>query len=255
MILRRLTANLKAQNWMAISIEFVIVVVGVFIGTQVSNWNQERLEKRQVAGLVDRLRPALSQLHAQIADEQLYFSTARNYALTALAGWRRDPKVSDAQFVIAAYQGSQVTGFNADNQNFSTLIGADQVRDVEDPQLRTNIGRVLGANFNGFYYQSLLTDYRRHVREIIPNSIQDQVRAHCGDQRARSTALFLPPSCPIQLPPRETAEAAATLRAHPELVKELDYHLSEVASMVGNLRRYDSAITDLMRSIDRQRGH
>ena len=32
MILRRLTENLRAQNWMAISIEFLIVVVGVFIG-------------------------------------------------------------------------------------------------------------------------------------------------------------------------------------------------------------------------------
>ena len=42
MILRRLSANLKAQNWTAIAIEFVIVVAGVFVGTQVSNWNDER---------------------------------------------------------------------------------------------------------------------------------------------------------------------------------------------------------------------
>ena len=30
----------------------------------------------------------------------------------ALAGWRNDPKVSDNDFVIAAYQASQVFGFN-----------------------------------------------------------------------------------------------------------------------------------------------
>lgn len=46
MILRRLTTNLKSQNWTAIAIDFVIVVIGVFLGIQASNWNQSRLEKR-----------------------------------------------------------------------------------------------------------------------------------------------------------------------------------------------------------------
>ena len=58
MFLRRLTANLRAQNWTAIAIEFLIVVLGVFIGTQVSNWNQERLAtvetRRMLAQLVAR---------------------------------------------------------------------------------------------------------------------------------------------------------------------------------------------------------
>lgn len=39
MILRRLTQSLKEQNWTAIVIEFVLLVVGVFLGIQVSNWN------------------------------------------------------------------------------------------------------------------------------------------------------------------------------------------------------------------------
>ena len=39
MILRRLTTNLRAQNWTAIAIDFLIVVLGVFLGIQASNWN------------------------------------------------------------------------------------------------------------------------------------------------------------------------------------------------------------------------
>ncbi len=34
MILRRLSQSLKEQNWMAICIEFVLLVVGVFLGIQ-----------------------------------------------------------------------------------------------------------------------------------------------------------------------------------------------------------------------------
>ena len=40
MILRRITANFRRQDWMAVVIELVIVILGVFIGIQVSNWNQ-----------------------------------------------------------------------------------------------------------------------------------------------------------------------------------------------------------------------
>lgn len=47
MIHKRLTANLRAQNWTAIVLELIIVIVGVFIGTQVSNWNAQRLEERE----------------------------------------------------------------------------------------------------------------------------------------------------------------------------------------------------------------
>ncbi len=42
MILRRITANFRRQDWTAVAIELVVVVIGVFIGTQASNWNTDR---------------------------------------------------------------------------------------------------------------------------------------------------------------------------------------------------------------------
>jgi hypothetical protein len=47
MILRRVTEHVKAQNWFAVGVDFVIVVVGVFIGIQVANWNESRLEQER----------------------------------------------------------------------------------------------------------------------------------------------------------------------------------------------------------------
>ncbi|MBT1451531.1 hypothetical protein KJ365_11630 [Glaciecola sp. XM2] len=49
MLLRRVMEHVKTQNWTAVFIDFIIVVVGVFIGIQVSNWNDEngRLAKEQ----------------------------------------------------------------------------------------------------------------------------------------------------------------------------------------------------------------
>ena len=43
MIIRKLTEAIRTQDWFTVSIEFVIVVAGIFVGLQVDDWNQERL--------------------------------------------------------------------------------------------------------------------------------------------------------------------------------------------------------------------
>ena len=45
MILRRLAEAIQQQNWFVVLLEVMIVVVGIFIGLQVDDWNQERLNR------------------------------------------------------------------------------------------------------------------------------------------------------------------------------------------------------------------
>jgi hypothetical protein len=45
MLLRSITKHIKDQNWFAVVLDFLIVVVGVFIGLQVANWNEARTER------------------------------------------------------------------------------------------------------------------------------------------------------------------------------------------------------------------
>ena len=42
MILARLTRAMRQQNWFAVALEFVIVILGVVIGVQVTAWNSAR---------------------------------------------------------------------------------------------------------------------------------------------------------------------------------------------------------------------
>ena len=55
MLLRRIIEHVKAQNWTAVGLDFVIVVVGVFIGIQVANWNDVRRDRVQEQVYVQRL--------------------------------------------------------------------------------------------------------------------------------------------------------------------------------------------------------
>jgi hypothetical protein len=56
---RRIAEHVKADNWFAVAIDFVIVVLGVFIGVQVSNWNDAASERRRTALIVEALRQDL----------------------------------------------------------------------------------------------------------------------------------------------------------------------------------------------------
>ena len=55
MLLRRITEHVKAQNWTAVALDFVIVVVGVFIGIQVANWNEGRANEGAYQDAMRRL--------------------------------------------------------------------------------------------------------------------------------------------------------------------------------------------------------
>ncbi|WP_412061317.1 hypothetical protein [Rubrivirga sp. IMCC45206] len=66
MILRRITQHVREQNWTAIGIDFVIVVVGVFIGIQVSNWNAARVDREAEARYLRDLREDIREDHLDI---------------------------------------------------------------------------------------------------------------------------------------------------------------------------------------------
>lgn len=42
MLLRSITKHVNNQNWFAVALDFTIVVLGVFVGFQVQQWNNER---------------------------------------------------------------------------------------------------------------------------------------------------------------------------------------------------------------------
>ncbi len=56
MLLRRITQHVKDQNWFAVFVDFLIVVVGVFIGIQVANWNEQINNKKALNQNLERLQ-------------------------------------------------------------------------------------------------------------------------------------------------------------------------------------------------------
>ncbi len=55
MILKRFTEALRKQDWATISIEFLIVVVGIFVGLQANEWAQARQDRADERAALERL--------------------------------------------------------------------------------------------------------------------------------------------------------------------------------------------------------
>jgi hypothetical protein len=80
-MLRRIVANLRRQDWTAVAVELVVVVVGVFIGVQASNWNEDRVARAQE-------RSDLVQLRAEIVDNRRMLEYQVRYVERVVAGGR-----------------------------------------------------------------------------------------------------------------------------------------------------------------------
>jgi hypothetical protein len=253
MIFKRAVAKLRAQDWMAITIELLIVIIGVFIGIQAANWNQARIERRATAQLLNELKPALHNFIDYFDTAKPYYATTRGYSDVALAGWRGDPAVSDEQFVISAYQASQIYSFGLNGDSWTAIFGSDRLPSIEDPEVRHSLASLMTLNYQSIEAQ-LTTDYREQVRQVIPEDVQDAIRARCGDQPIPNHPLNvrLPSRCHVKLDAGRFAAAASDLRSHPELIGELRWHRSTIASFVGDMGVVEILTRDLLTRIEHQ---
>jgi hypothetical protein len=256
MIARRLSTSLKEQHWTTIFIELMIVIIGVFVGTQFANWSEARQEHRQTERMLDQLVPELDNQLAFFDFAKGYYGTTRSYAEQALAAWSGDPTVSDEQFVIAAYQASEIYGIGINPGNWGLTFGGQQLRDIDDVKLREHLGTVLTADYDVVNFNSVATPYRQDVRSIIPTSIQDMIRAQCGDRVTKNTDVVnlfvLPRTCAVRLDPSEVRRTAAALRTHHELAGELNWHLATVATYLENVEGLEFQMQTLKHDLQRR---
>ncbi|HKL91158.1 MAG TPA: hypothetical protein VJ880_08250, partial [Allomuricauda sp.] len=74
--------TLRKQDWASFAIEFLIVLLGVFLALQAEDWNQERkdrnLEEVYIARLIDEAKTNIDILaqHEKIFEEKVEFILA-----------------------------------------------------------------------------------------------------------------------------------------------------------------------------------
>lgn len=250
MILRRVTKHVKDQNWFAVGIDFVIVVVGVFIGLQVANWNEVRSVRTETDRTLELLIPANKLFEENAEDFKAYYAITKAYGETALRAWEGQEAISNADFLVAAYQASQIMAGTSEIEVFAELIGADNIRNIKDVDLQRRLQNYIINPSNLSRTNDIDTPYRQNVRRAIPFDIQEKIRTECGDRRDDILrGVHLPAECNIDLPIERARMAAEILRARTDLRDDLQWHMASIQSVLFDLENELDRNTALVEAI------
>ena len=253
MILRRLTQSLKEQNWTAIVIEFVLLVSGVFLGIQVSNWNIER-ESRQksalfTARLVADLRVEAWGYEYLIGYNKDVLANARR-ALDALTG---DAPLSDQQFVIAAYRATQYESQDRRRATYDELVSTGTIGLITDDKVRrTAIAIYSTTLIDQTMDESKQSEYRLLFRKTLSAQVQQALLENCGDHVLvpldyAGIVQSLDYPCTLELPAERIQAAAQALRAREGLEETLRLRFADVETVLANLQAYNSGLVGDLR--------
>ena len=137
MLLRRLTEHVRDQNWFAVSLDFAIVVVGVFIGIQVANWNEERLNRQEEIILIARLQEDFGRV-AMDAERSLAFHNMMKESFRTILRSIRSERLDEKD--VAAFDQALIAGVSiqtsADHSGtFTELMSSGRANILRDRDL------------------------------------------------------------------------------------------------------------------------
>ena len=130
---------MKSHNWFAVATDFVIVVVGVFIGLQVANWNAERHEKNAARAYIERIREDIATSAKNLQQVVEYYKATKAHALDALDGFEKPLDQLDEQFLIDAYYASRVITRTVERSTFEEILSAGAMNSIRNIEVRTRL--------------------------------------------------------------------------------------------------------------------
>lgn len=77
MLFRKISIHLKEQNWFAVVLDLFIVILGIFLGMQASEWNEERKQRIEqyeyIQRLIDDAEQSISEIEEVIQFQQMEY--------------------------------------------------------------------------------------------------------------------------------------------------------------------------------------
>lgn len=232
MVLRRFREHVIDHNWFAVAIDLMIVVVGVFLGTQANNWNQDRIER---ATATDYRRQILANIEVNEVDltaRIAYYDRVRQHAVAALRALQNRGAALGEPFLMDAYHGSQVWLRPFERTAYDEMLSNGVASDIGSASLRGALsGYYVGARGFDTTVQST-TPYRERLRRIMDFDVQQGMSKHCNDiVRHLPTGgqiAILNDQCKLGLDPALIAKSARKIQMAPQLDEDLTRNIVDL---------------------------
>ncbi|MEZ5891549.1 MAG: hypothetical protein R3C58_00145 [Parvularculaceae bacterium] len=238
MILRRVIEHVKHQNWTAVALDFVIVVLGVFIGIQVANWNAAQADKRRGADYAQRLAADVSSdlayRRAVIAYYDEVFDSAER-AIALLSEPAPDPKA----LVVNAYRATESAFAPQTRATWDEIVSSGEIGLLPRAAVERGLVSYFSANDAQMAFDAIrASSLRARVRRTIPHEIQKAIREGCSDTRdANGYVNGFTAECRLEVSDAVMRQAADALKNDADLLSDLTLHFSDLNTTRVTLRR------------------
>lgn len=246
---KRLIEQLRRQDWVAVAIEFIIVVVGVLLAMQVANWNEQRLEHERGRAYYQRI---LTELRSNISDmdqRAAYYEQVIGHADAALVAFHDPASSLGEPLLVDLYQASQIQTGPITRASYDEAISSGALLSVGGPQLRVRLANYFSLAESSQMIYDETTPYRDRIRGLLPDAVQMRIQADCNDitsiDAQGMTSATLPTQCALHLTPQQVAQAIAVVRAAPDLEVDLTRWLSSLRQRVIQFRSLSNHAREL----------
>jgi hypothetical protein len=191
MIFRRVKAHIENENWFAVGVDFCIVVVGVFIGIQVANWNEARAAQIRTAALLERLERDFEGMRVRAVEQNrgYYRNTVNLDELLTRVEDEQDP-ISNTEAGQLLNDGLFFRLPQAAPISFQEMLSAGRLELLQDAELRVarreyaDTSRTIenASNLIASGYVVVVGDMTPYTTTIrAPNEVSSQLVSDIGE--------------------------------------------------------------------------
>jgi hypothetical protein len=253
MILKRLRGEAARQNWFGVALDFVILVLGVFLGIQVNDWNQARLDRAEGREYRDRLYSDLESNQRDLAFRIHYDGQSLSHARAALEALDGPVDRGPGNFLIHAYEASNHIPQPLRHFTYDEAVATGKADRLGDPMLRERIANYYVGMATMQHFFENMPPYRELIRSALPFTAQMQVMKDCPEvlrsDRFGTVTPRLSDNCTSTMEQRSAARLAAELRAIPKLRWELNRVTADLDQKILNARQLSSDAERLKREL------
>ena len=151
MLLRSLNQHIKNQNWFAVGLDFLIVVVGVYIGLQVQQWTNDREREQREAKYLERLHEEVLRT-SELREKNVARRIKTLHDLGAAHAFLISEEESDGLMpsaCLALVMVTVMTKVTADLPTVAELLSAGQLDTLGSSDVRSSVVRLIQVTDRG----------------------------------------------------------------------------------------------------------
>jgi len=227
-LLRRIRNHITNENWFAVFVDFVIVVVGVYVGIEVSNWNEARKEESKAHGYLERIRDDLAADQTQMENRLMFWNSVADHGVAAIAFAERGSLVEGNEWktIVAFYQASQVAPYFSIDTTYLALRSSGELGLIRRQELQRALADyyINGVGSQADYLLRYKPAYRETIRGLTPWDVQMHIWSSCYSSEGLEQQLLLDCASPVS--PAEVKQILEVFVGHPTVVPELRFWMS-----------------------------